>query len=499
MPPVLQPVEDIAPLSPTPHARAVSLHVVFSAECIPAFDWESIGLFYSFRRSRQPGKITRLLACSDDQLKTYPRVNMEMGPTFVHKNMRFDHEFNDEEMHDEFQDQKGQGYASYNKPYSVTAWLQQVEVKETWVLMMDTDMFLRAPIDPVALGVRRGHVVSAEYTYLHGTTSGFASRFLDESLHARMAQVGGFHIFHREDLRAISPKWLRYTRRVRDFANKNPDAFFNESFREDGGASAMDRSTHHKQARWHTEMYGYVFAAAEVGVTHRIRRDVMLYPSYEPYLGRLPYIMHYGSDYTLGHSYFNKMAHQELRLERCPNFVFDDPQLTHLDQLGKKDALTLEHLATLNAAFCEFYATRANCSVLPAQCGERDGTGSAYLNWLDAIQPSLARCVDEHEGCKGWADNGECLHNPLFMHSSCPVACESCGKPVGELVPDDERRGDWKRGSTERVAERGATLAYVDSADEAELQELLARVEKKRAALAAELDDEDDENVHTEL
>ena len=34
----------------------------------------------------------------------------------------------------------------------------------------------------------------------------------------------------------------------------------------------------HKQARWHTEMYGYVFAAAKVGVTHRIRRDVMLYP-----------------------------------------------------------------------------------------------------------------------------------------------------------------------------------------------------------------------------
>ena len=43
---------------------------------------------------------------------------------------------------------------------------------------------------------------------------------------------------------------------------------------------------------WHSEMYGYVFAAAEVGVTHRIRRDVMLYPAYEPYLGRLPYIMH---------------------------------------------------------------------------------------------------------------------------------------------------------------------------------------------------------------
>merc|ERR1712196_650665 len=64
-----------------------ALHVVFSAECIPAFDWESCGLFHSFYRSQQAGKITRLLACSDDQLRTYPKHNMDMGPTFVHKNM----------------------------------------------------------------------------------------------------------------------------------------------------------------------------------------------------------------------------------------------------------------------------------------------------------------------------------------------------------------------------------------------------------------------------
>ena len=55
--------------------------------------------------------------------------------------------------------------------------------------MMDTDMFLRAPVDPVALGVRRGNVVSAEYSYLHGTQSGFAKRFLEQRLLGRLAQV----------------------------------------------------------------------------------------------------------------------------------------------------------------------------------------------------------------------------------------------------------------------------------------------------------------------
>ena len=99
------------PLLPSPTRRAMEaadvahLHVVFSAECIPAFDWQSAGLFYSFNRTRQPGKITRLLACSDEQLASYPKSNLDMGPTFVHLNMRFD-AVNDIERGDPFHDDK---------------------------------------------------------------------------------------------------------------------------------------------------------------------------------------------------------------------------------------------------------------------------------------------------------------------------------------------------------------------------------------------------------
>ena len=32
-----------------------ALHVVFSAECTPLFDWHSVGLFYSFYASGQHG------------------------------------------------------------------------------------------------------------------------------------------------------------------------------------------------------------------------------------------------------------------------------------------------------------------------------------------------------------------------------------------------------------------------------------------------------------
>ena len=88
------------------------------------------------------------------------------------------------------------------------------ESDEEYVMFTDADMLFREPIDPVALGARRGAtatsliwepssvygihsshsvgvVVSAEYTYLVGTEPGrgFAKRFIAEDLVPRLAQA----------------------------------------------------------------------------------------------------------------------------------------------------------------------------------------------------------------------------------------------------------------------------------------------------------------------
>ena len=249
-----------------PAAGGDALHVVFSAECTPLFDWHSVGLFYSFYASGQHGNITRLLACSEAEQAKYPKANLEIGPTFVHRNMR------DDPLVDE------KGYPSYNKPYSVMSWLAATKINEDYVLMLDADMVMRQPIEPTSLGARRGNVVSAEYTYLYGTTNGFTERFIPKKLQRRLAQVGGFHIFHKEDLRAISPLWLEYTKKVRAFGHKEPDTFFRESMWLPADTPESTKSVRRKQAMWHSEMYGYVFAAALVGVTHHVRQDVMMYP-----------------------------------------------------------------------------------------------------------------------------------------------------------------------------------------------------------------------------
>lgn len=424
------------------------LQIIFSAECTDLFDWQSAGLIHSFHYSNnsEHAEITRLLACSDEQQQTYADLNLHMGPTIVHRNMR----------NDPLVDEKG--YASYNKPFAAMSWLQTRrpfdDGEDEYVLMMDSDMLLRGPIDPIKLGCKRGVVVSAEYTYLVGTKNGLAERFLPASHVSRLAQVGGFHIFHREDLRAIAPRWLEYTKRVRAFAKEESATFFELSMAALPPEDESLRYVRRNQTLWHSEMYGYVFAAAEVGVRHRVRRDTMLYPSYEPYLGRSPLILHYGVDYSVRGAYFNKMDHTKLSLSDCPAVQFSSGIDVSTGSLMKREALCVEHLAMLDVAFCRMYR-KSKCAShqVPTSC-----TDERLPLLLRESHITIESCTDQHANCDQWARQNECSRNPLFMHSSCPRSCGSCSmsltelgertashiwEDIGDDVAGEQDRGGW--------------------------------------------------------
>lgn len=55
------------------------IHTIFSTECSSYFDWQTVGLVHSFHLSGQPGNITRLLSCTDDDLKGYK--GHDLAPT----------------------------------------------------------------------------------------------------------------------------------------------------------------------------------------------------------------------------------------------------------------------------------------------------------------------------------------------------------------------------------------------------------------------------------
>ena len=452
----------------------MSLHLVFSAECNDAMTWQSIGLFHSFKRVGQSGNITRLLACSDEQMKTY--TGLDAGPTFVHHNMRFGHPLVQEV-----------GIPNYNKPASVMFFLEQVDVREDYIALLDADMVLREPLDPIALGAKPGVVVSAEYSYLVGTDKSnathekaFARRFLDDHELPLMVRCGGFHIFHREDIRKIAPLWVEFTRRVREFAKSEPEQYLAESFldweKRDGVTEEMV-AVRRRQGVWQAEMYGYVFGAARVGVSHVVRRDTMLYPGYVPLAGTLPQILHYGSDYRLDRLphdpakgtnraggdddaaraptlpaedlYFNKMNHVHLDVyaqvrSGCVAadqlFFFGrppPPRRADGTARSRRDLLCIEHLQILNSGLCEFYRQRCggtNSSARTAIEPEGEGYGEANRASAAVVCPEehaaigdvLRECRDEHDMCAQFARSGECTRNPKWMLSWCAASCRSC-------------------------------------------------------------------------
>ena len=205
------------------------------------FDWHSIALFYSHKKSGQQGGITRLLACSLRQLKTYR--GLDIGPTFVHPNHRAD---------------EGMNYAAFNKPASVNYFVRSsaLPANVSFIMQLDADMLIHRPVDPLAMGVQPGVVLSAPYDYLFGTTSGLADVFgvKNKSLQAR---VGGVHVFHIDDIRRIAPLWLNFTERVREFSCREPERYYELAApggkRNDHSKDGMGRR---RQFLWMVEMYG---------------------------------------------------------------------------------------------------------------------------------------------------------------------------------------------------------------------------------------------------
>ena len=174
-----------------------SQHTVFSTRCLPFFDWQALGLTYSHARVGAPGPITRLLACDDDEAA----AQSERLGGRVHRHPDYGlPEHNRVQEH----------YAAYNKPGGVLHWLTHAKPVERHVLVVESDMLLRAPIDCEALGVRPGIAASGEYDYLHGIYNGMARSFIKNL--QQLQPVGGWYCLHRDDLARVAPLWLELVR-----------------------------------------------------------------------------------------------------------------------------------------------------------------------------------------------------------------------------------------------------------------------------------------------
>ena len=103
---------------------------------------------------------------------------------------------------------------------------QDVQPTEDFILVIDADMIMRQPFDPVALGAGPGWAISAFFTYMKGVSNELAMRHVPHVVPRtdnlagqpgrRGDQVGGFTLMNTKDLERVAPMWLSFTTAVRN-------------------------------------------------------------------------------------------------------------------------------------------------------------------------------------------------------------------------------------------------------------------------------------------
>ncbi|KAI3931416.1 hypothetical protein MKX01_040333 [Papaver californicum] len=96
------------------------IHTVFSTECTTCFDWQTVGFMHSFRLSGQPGDVTRLLSCTDEDLKRY--AGHDLAPT---------HNVPSMSRHP----LTGNWYPAINKPAAVLHWLNHAKINAEYIVI----------------------------------------------------------------------------------------------------------------------------------------------------------------------------------------------------------------------------------------------------------------------------------------------------------------------------------------------------------------------------
>ncbi|CAA6668032.1 unnamed protein product [Spirodela intermedia] len=298
------------------------IHTVFSTECSPYFDWQTVGLMYSYRLSGQPGGITRLLSCTDEQLKSYK--GHDLAPTHYVPSMSL-HPLT------------GDWYPAINKPAAVLHWLNHAKIDAEFIVILDADMILRGTITPWEFNAERGRPVSTPYEYLIGCDNELAR------LHTRHPEacdkVGGVIIMHIDDLRKFALLWLHKTEEVR--ADKE---HYKTNFSGDIYSSG-----------WISEMYGYSFGAAELKLRHRVNPNILIYPGYIPQPGVKYRVFHYGLTFQIGSWSFDKANWRETDVVNTCWAKFPEPPnpatLSQEDEnIYRRDLLSIECVEKLNKA-----------------------------------------------------------------------------------------------------------------------------------------------------
>jgi len=218
-----------------------AVHIVFSTDCTPYQDWQTLVMFHSAKTVGQRGPITRIASgCNDDEKKVLTELYAKLWPQY---HVHFTPDFKKDAK-------SNKKYDFYNKPYGLKHWLEEAHPpvqSGTVIALLDPDMVLLRPITTRMAGQQnnivskpvmeneifaragRGHAVGQTYglgapwtndnhkKFNRGKICGEGSPCLDvvnEREGWKYFSVGPPYIVERDDFLRLANTWTTFVPRV---------------------------------------------------------------------------------------------------------------------------------------------------------------------------------------------------------------------------------------------------------------------------------------------
>ena len=216
------------------------VHVIFSTDCTPFQDWQTITLFHSATVVGQKGHITRIASgCDEEEKKKLTELYAKLYPQYY---AHFTPDFKKDAK-------TGRKYDFYNKPWGLSHWLEYANPpvdNDVVVVLLDPDMIFLRPITTKIAGqpanifakkvnraeivdhVKKGHPAAQLYglgapwtndhhkkfnrTYICGEGSPCLEP--KEWFGSHHYSVGPPYLVHKQDMERIARTWTKFVPRV---------------------------------------------------------------------------------------------------------------------------------------------------------------------------------------------------------------------------------------------------------------------------------------------